>query len=304
MAGRGAGPADPQPRDGRPLPQALRRLRRRPLPDRRGLRARRPAAPRPGGAARGGRDPAGAGRGERDAGGDRRALARRRLPGRGGRRRRRAPGRAPARGRGGGARERRRVRAGPRRLQGVLHRQRPQAAAQRSAYRRGGAPGHGLPLPLQGRGLVADQLPPRLLPGFFHPRRRLGAAAGRHLGAALRARPPRPRRRPPLRPPLLPRPARPRHDAGAPRVLGRRGRAVRGDPHGDAGRRLHRRARGRRQVHHAGRQPRPADGRDGRNAQPGHAGGPGRVPHPGRDPRSRCRRRAPARHGPGTSARR
>ena len=57
--------ADPRVRDGRPLPAHLRRLRRRTLPDRRGLRARRPSAPRPGGAAPGRRHPRRAHRGER-----------------------------------------------------------------------------------------------------------------------------------------------------------------------------------------------------------------------------------------------
>lgn len=53
-----------------------------------------------------------------------------------------------------------------------------------------------LPFPLQGRGQLADQLPPRLLPGFLHPSRRVRIAAGRDLGTALRARAARPGRRP------------------------------------------------------------------------------------------------------------
>ena len=295
--------ADPEPGDGRPLPQALRRVRRRALPDRRGLRAGRPAAAGSGDAPRGGRDPAGAGRGERHPGGDRRALARRRGRGRIGWRRHGGAALAfPAGGCRVGAGERRGVRAGPGRLQGLRHRQRPQAAAQRPAHRRRGAADHGLPLPLQGRGLVADKLPPRLLPGVLDPRRRPGAAAGRHLGAALRARAARPGRRPPVRPPLLPGPARRGDDAGAPRLLGRGGGAVRRDPHGDAGRDLHRRARGRRQVDHHGRQPRAADGRDGGAAQPGDAGGPRSSTASPAQSRSRCRRRAPARPGPGTTS--
>ena len=86
--------------------------------------------------------------------------------------------------------------------------------------------------------------------GFLDPRRRPGAAAGGCLGAALPARPPRARRRSPVRAHVLCRPARPRHDPGAARFLGNRSRAVRRDPHGAPWRRLHRRHGGRRQVDH------------------------------------------------------
>ena len=297
-------PADPGARDGRALPQALRRVRRRALPDRRGLRGRRPAQARPDGAARAGRDPAGARRGERAAGGDRGALARRRGSRKRGRRGRRPPGRAPAGGRRGGAGVRRGVRAGPRRLQGLLHRQRPQAAAQRLADARGRAPRHGLPLPLQGRGLVPDQLPPRLLPGLLDPGRRLRAPAGRHLGAPLRARPPRPRRRPPVRQALLHRPAGPGHDPGAPGVLGGRGRALRRDPHGDAGRGLHRRdapatASPRRSPSTSRCRWRRWTGASTWSRWRTRSSTASRARS-----RSRCRRRAWARPGPGTSARR
>ena len=141
-----------------------------------------------------------------------------------------AGGAAPARAQGahalrGGRRgqgQRRRVRERRRPLPGPRHRQRPQAPARRTSSRRRGPRGHGLPLPLQGRGLGPDLLPAERLPGFFHSRRRPGAAARHRLRAPLPARPPRARRRPPLRPPLLPRPHRARHDPGEPRLLRRK----------------------------------------------------------------------------------
>ena len=62
--------------DAAAVEEAPHRALRRALPDRRGLRARRPAAPGSGGAPRGGGHPAGACRGARDVGGDRGAVAR------------------------------------------------------------------------------------------------------------------------------------------------------------------------------------------------------------------------------------
>ena len=162
-------------------------------------------------------------------------------------------GQTPVRGRSRGAGERRGVRDRRRRLPCLRHRQRPQAAPGPTADGRGRPRGRRFPVPLQGRRLVADQLPAGLLPGLLDPRRRPGAAAGGRLGAALPARPPRARRRSPVCPHVLCRPARRRHDPGAPRLLGNRSRAVRRDPHGAAWRRLHRRHGGRRQVDHTWR---------------------------------------------------
>ena len=195
-----------------------------------------------------------------------------------------SPDQTPVRGCGGGAGERCGVPDRRRHLSCLRHRQRPQAAVGRADDRRGGPRGRRFPVPLQGRGLVPDELPAGLLPGLLDPRRRPGAAAGGHLGAALPARPARARRRSPVRAHVLCRPARCRHDPGAARFLGNRSRPVCRDPHGAPWRRLHRRHRGRRQVDHTGRQSRPADGRVRRPAQSGDHRGPGRIPHSGRRP--------------------
>ena len=48
---------------------------------------------------------------------------------------------------------------------------------------RGGPRGRGLPVPLQGRGVVPDELPAGLVPGVLDPRRRPGAAAGQAISA-------------------------------------------------------------------------------------------------------------------------
>ena len=203
---------------------------------------------------------------------------------------------APVRGRSRGAGERCGVRDRRRRLPCLRHRQRPQAALGPTADGRGRPRGRRFPVPLQGRGLVPDQLPAGLLPGLLDPRRWPGAAAGGRLGAALSARPPRARRRSPVRPHVLCRPARCRHDPGAPRFLGNRSSPVRRDPHGAARRGVHRRHRGRRQVDHTRRQSRPADGGVRRPAQPRDHRGSGRIPHSGR----RADRRADI--GPGRGA--
>ena len=196
------------------------------------------------------------------------------------------------------------VRDRRRRLPGLRHRQRPQAAAGRAADGRGRPRGGRLPVPLQGRGVVPDQLPAGLVPGVLDPRRRPGAVAGGRLGIALPARTPRARRRSPVRAHVLFRPARRRHDPGAPRLLGRRGRAVRRHPHGAPWRGLHRRHGGRRQVDHAGRQPRPADGRVRRPAQSRDHRGPGRIPHPRRGADRRADVGPGATSGPGISRKR
>ena len=99
-----------------------------------------------------------------------------------------SPDQTPVRGCGGGAGERCGVPDRRRRLSCLRHRQRPQAAAGRADDGRGGPRGRRFPVPLQGRGLVPDELPAGLLPGLLDPRRRPGAAAGGHLGAALPAR--------------------------------------------------------------------------------------------------------------------
>ena len=180
------------------------------LPDRAWVRGRRPVALGPAGTAPERRHPGRGGRGNRNPRRDRRCLAG------GGRRvitgRRRSSGPAdqtPVRGRGGGEGERRGVRDRRRRLSCLRHRQRSQAAPGRADDGRGRPRGRRFPVPLQGRGLVPDELPAGLLPGLFDPRRRPGAAAGGRLGAALSARPPRARRRSPVRAHVLCRPARP-----------------------------------------------------------------------------------------------
>ena len=270
---------------GRPVSGALRGVVGRPGPDRGGLCERHGYARAPGGAAAHGCGFRATAGGDGHAPGGCGGLAGQ--PGWRG-----TPAGGPEGGRGtgcavcgggAGAGVGRGVPEGTVRLQGLRDRERPEASAGRADDGARGGPGVRVPVLREGRGLAPDLVAAGELPGF--QREELGglSAAGGDCGAALRGGPGRAGGPSPLHPSVLPGPGRRKADAGGPGVLGGGGGAVPRYPDVEVRRGVHRRHDGGRQVDDACGEPEPPDARARLQAEPGHAGGPGRVRDTGCD---------------------